>query len=48
MAEIRERAHPAALDPGAVWRLAPMIGKTALVVAIEFLGATQAAEADAR
>jgi histidine ammonia-lyase len=41
MAEIRERAHPAALDPGAVWRLAPMIGKTALVVAMEFLGATQ-------
>ena len=30
MAEIREHAHPAALDPGAVWRLAPMIGKTAL------------------
>jgi len=45
MAEIRERAHPAALDPTAVWRLAPMIGKTALVVAIEFLGATQAEEA---
>ena len=41
MAENRERAHPAALDPGAVWRLAPMVGKTALVVAIEFLGATQ-------
>jgi histidine ammonia-lyase len=41
MAEIRERAHPAALDPDAVWRLAPMIGKTALVVAIEFLSATQ-------
>ena len=39
MAEIRERAHPAALDPDAVWRLAPMIGKTALVVAIEFLQA---------
>lgn len=44
MAEIREHAHPAALDPGAVWRLAPMIGKTALVVAIEFLGATQVTE----
>ena len=39
MAEIREYAHPAALDPRAVWRLAPMIGKSALVVAIEFLQA---------
>jgi histidine ammonia-lyase len=37
MAEIRDRAHPAALDPSAVWRLAPMIGKTALVIAIEIL-----------
>jgi histidine ammonia-lyase len=42
MAEIRERAHPAALDPDAVWRLAPMIGKTALVIAIEILRAAEA------
>jgi histidine ammonia-lyase len=42
MAEIRERAHPAALDPDAVWRLAPMIGKTALVLAIEILAAAEA------
>ena len=27
MAEIREHAHPAALDPGGVWRLAPMIAR---------------------
>jgi histidine ammonia-lyase len=46
MADIRERAHPAALDLGAVWRLAPMIGKTALVIAIEILAATDSEKAD--
>lgn len=44
MAENRERAQPTALDPSGVWRLLPMAGSTALVIAIEFLGATQAAE----
>ena len=44
VAENRERARPSALAPQAVWRLMPMAGVTALVVAIEVLGATRAAE----
>lgn len=44
MAENRERALPTALDPHGIWRLLPMVGTTALVIAIEFLGATHALE----
>jgi histidine ammonia-lyase len=45
VAENRERARPSALAPQAVWRLMPMAGVTALIVAIEFLEATRVAEA---
>ncbi len=44
VAENRERARPTALDPSGVWRLLPMAGTTALVIAIEFLEATRGAE----
>jgi histidine ammonia-lyase len=47
VAENRERAQPTALDPHGVWRLLPMAGTTALVIAIEFLGAAHAAERSA-
>jgi histidine ammonia-lyase len=43
-AENRERARSTTLDPAGVWRLLPMAGTTALVIAIEFLEATRAAE----
>ena len=40
VAENRERARPTASVPDGVWRLLPMAGTTALVVAIEILQAT--------
>ena len=46
VAENRERARPTALDPNGVWRLLPMAGTTALVVAIEFLEAGRRPESE--
>ncbi len=44
VAENRDRARPSGFQPEGVWRLLPMAGTTALIVAIEVLEAVHTAE----
>jgi histidine ammonia-lyase len=44
-AENRERSRSTAPDAAGIWRLLPMAGTTALVIAVEFIEATRATEA---
>jgi histidine ammonia-lyase len=44
-AENRDRSRSTAPDPTGIWRLLPMAGTTALVIAVEFIEAVRIAEA---